>query len=148
VEIRKAYTIGLTKRSARDFFETLKDGGIKQLIDIRLNNSSQLAGFTKSNDLQYFLKTICQATYKHELLLAPSKQVLDAYKKQGASWADYEKSFLSLLEQRHAETLLPGETFDLPTVLLFSERTPECCHRRLVVEYLFRNWQDLEIVHL
>jgi len=41
------YTIGFTKKNARQFFETLKTAGVKRLVDIRLNNQSQLAGFTK-----------------------------------------------------------------------------------------------------
>jgi uncharacterized protein (DUF488 family) len=148
LEVRKAYSIGFTKKSAEGFFGTLKNAGIQQLIDIRLNNVSQLAGFTKQEDLKYFLKTICGITYRHELSLAPTKEILDAYKKQKGNWANYEVSFLDLMTSRKVENLIPRSMFNLPTVLLCSEPTPEKCHRRLVLEYLKSKWGDIEIIHL
>jgi uncharacterized protein (DUF488 family) len=148
MEIRKAYSIGFTKRTAEGFFETLKKTGIKQLIDIRLNNVSQLAGFTKREDLKYFLKTICGVIYRHELILAPTQDILDAYKKEKGNWSNYEKSFLELMAARQVENKIPRSTFELPTVLLCSEPTPQKCHRRLVLEYLKSKWGDIEIVHL
>jgi len=142
------FTIGFTQRSARDFFVALKHAGIKRLIDVRLHNSSQLAGFSKSDDLAYFLQELCGATYVHELLLAPSPQLFDRYKKHGGSWSEYKRAFLSLLDERQIATRLDRRGFDLPTVLLCSEPTAERCHRRLVAEYLQAQWGDLRISHL
>ena len=148
MEIRKVYTIGFTKRSAEGFFEAIKKAGIRQLIDIRLNNSSQLAGFAKKDDLRYFLKLICGVSYEHEPLLAPTQEILDAYRKSRDSWANYERDFLALMATRKMEIRLPRSVFDSPTALLCSERTAEQCHRRLVLEYLQSKWGDIEIVHI
>lgn len=142
------YTIGYTKKPAADFFGILRGAGIKRLLDIRLNNTSQLAGFTKKADLPFFLREICGIDYIHEPLLAPTQQLFDAYKKRKGSWADYEAAFLALLAERKIETALDRSIFSAPTVLLCTEPTPEKCHRRLVAEYLQSKWGDLEIVHL
>jgi len=146
--IRKVYTIGFTKRRAEDFFEAIRQVGIRKLIDIRLNNSSQLAGFTKREDLPYLLEAICRAEYSHEILLAPTQGMLDAYKKRGWSWETYEQSFLHLMAERRIESHFAPIIFDSPTVLLCSERTADHCHRRLVLEYLREKWGGLEIIHL
>ena len=148
MEIRKVYTIGFTKRSAEGFFEAIKKAGIRQLIDIRLNNSSQLAGFAKKDDLRYFLKLICGVSYEHEPLLAPTQEILDAYRKSRDSWANYERDFFALMATRKMEIRLPRSVFDSPTALLCSERTAEQCHRRLVLEYLQSKWGDIEIVNI
>jgi uncharacterized protein (DUF488 family) len=142
------YTIGFTKKNAADFFGALKQAGIKRLLDVRLNNSSQLAGFTKRDDLAYFLRELCGAEYEHEPLLAPTREILDAYKKNGGSWAEYEHRFLDLMAERRIEEKIVRRRFDDPTVLLCSEPTAECCHRRLVLEYLREKWGDVQIVHL
>ena len=107
-----------------------------------------MAGFTKRDDLKYFLKTICGAVYRHELILAPTQEILDAYKKEKGNWSNYEKSFLELMATRQVENKILHSTFDLPTVLLCSEPTPQKCHRRLVLEYLKSKWGDIEIIHL
>lgn len=142
------YTVGFTQKRATQFFGLLKDAGIRRLIDVRLNNVSQLAGFTKREDLAYFLRAICAADYQHELLLAPTQEMLTAYKKQRGSWADYERLFLDLLAARQVERHIPQELFATKTVLLCSEATPEHCHRRLVAEYLRDHWGDVAIIHL
>lgn len=142
------YTIGFTKRNAADFFGALKNAGIKRLIDVRLNNTSQLAGFAKRDDLAFFLEGICDAEYIHEPILAPTQELLDAYKKQKGSWAVYEERFIELMRARGVENELDRAIFEVPAVLLCSERTAEHCHRRLVVEYLQRHWGDVEPVHL
>lgn len=142
------YTIGFTKTKAGEFFGKLKRAGVKRLVDVRLNNVSQLAGFAKRDDLRYFLEAICGAEYVHEPLLAPTQELLDAYKKNGGSWADYEREFLELIADRRIEERIGRELFSVPTVLLCSEPTAEHCHRRLVLEYLESKWGDLEIVHL
>ncbi len=146
--IRKVYTIGFAKRGAKEFFKTLKEHGIQQLLDIRLKNSSQLSGYAKKDDLQYFLKVICNITYRHELLLAPTQDILDNYKKKRISWLDYEKQYLKLMELRGVEKNLPRTVFDIPSVLLCSEKTAEKCHRRLALEYLQSKWRDIKIIHL
>jgi uncharacterized protein (DUF488 family) len=142
------YTIGFTQRHAPDFFGTLKAAGIRRLLDVRLNNSSQLAGFSKREDLPYFLRELCNADYVHEPLLAPTQEMLDAYKKQKGSWQDYERAFLALLAERRIEEHLDRHLFDVPTVLLCSEPTAEHCHRRLVLEYLQSKWGPIQITHL
>lgn len=141
------YTIGFTQRAAEDFFESLRRAGITRLIDVRLNNSSQLAGFTKRDDLRYLLGRICDAEYVHEPRLAPTQGLLDAYKKRRGPWDAYERDFLALMADRQAEEL-PKELFAGKPVLLCSEHTPEHCHRRLVVEYLDERWGGVEAVHL
>jgi uncharacterized protein (DUF488 family) len=142
------YTVGFTKKTATEFFEILKRAEIKQLLDIRLNNLSQLAGFTKRDDLAYFLKEICGATYRHELVLTPTQEMLDTYKKSKGSWLVYERDFLALMKERQVEKRLDPQLFETRTVLLCSEATPEHCHRRLVAEYLRDHWGNIEIKHL
>jgi uncharacterized protein (DUF488 family) len=144
----EVYTIGFTKRTAAEFFGALKRAGIKRLLDVRLNNSSQLAGFTKREDLRFFLKEICAAEYAHEPLLAPTKDLLDAYKKNGGTWKDYQDRFLNLMKERKIEEEIDQRSFSIPTALLCSETTPEYCHRRLVLEYLQSKWGTLTISHL
>src|SRR5215469_8638955 len=142
------YTIGFTKKTAAEFFASVRQAGIKRLIDIRLNNSSQLAGFTKREDLPFLLREICQARYLHEPLLAPTQEILDAYKKRNGSWSDYERRFLALMKEREIEESIDRKSLETPTVLLCSEATVEHCHRRLVSEYLQAKWGDLKITHL
>ena len=142
------YTIGFTKRTAEQFFETLRSAGIKRLLDIRLNNTSQLAAFAKRDDLKYFLKTIVGADYIHEPRLAPTDELLNAYKKARGSWEVYERGFVELMRSRSIETVIDERLFDRPTVMLCSEYAPEHCHRRLVAEYLRRAWSGVDIKHL
>jgi uncharacterized protein (DUF488 family) len=142
------YTIGFTKKSADQFFGLLKQAGVRRLLDVRLNNSSQLAGFAKRDDLAYFLRELVGADYRHEPLLAPTQEMLDDYKKRRGSWADYERRFLDLMAEREVERQLDPSLFGEPTVLLCSEATPEHCHRRLVVDYLDSRWGDVHAVHL
>lgn len=144
----EVYSIGFTKSTAAHFFGRLRKAGVKTLIDVRLNNSSQLAGFAKRDDLSFFLRELCDADYRHEPLLAPSQEMLDAYKKRKGSWQDYEALFLALMVDRQIEKKLDRTLFDVPTVLLCSEDAPEHCHRRLVLEYLQDKWDGLTITHL
>jgi uncharacterized protein (DUF488 family) len=146
----RIYTIGYTKKSAQEFFEALRCNNIEVVIDVRLNNTSQLAGFTKKEDLQYFLKMILNAKYIHEKEFAPTKELLDNYRKGNINWNDYEKEFLSILNERNISSLLEVKykmNFD-KTCLLCSEENPDLCHRRLVAEYIKRFIPDIEIVHL
>jgi uncharacterized protein (DUF488 family) len=143
----KIYTIGFTKKSARAFFSKLKESGAKRLVDVRLNNVSQLAGFAKKDDLRYFLNIICQMEYLHTPTLAPTQDILDAYKKRKGDWNVYEGHFLALMRSRHIETAVSREIMD-ESCLLCSEELPDYCHRRLVAEYLRDRWGDLEIQHI
>jgi uncharacterized protein (DUF488 family) len=142
------YTIGFAKKSAEAFFGALRKAGIKRLIDIRLNNTSQLAGFTKRDDLRFFLKELCDAEYIHEPLLAPTPDILNSYKKKKISWQEYEQRFLELMAQRKIEEKIDKNLFSSPTVLLCSESKADHCHRRLVLEYLQTKWGNIEALHL
>jgi len=144
----EVYSIGFTQKTAEQFFSILKNTGIRRLLDVRLNNVSQLAGFSKRDDLQYFLRELCGAEYRHEPLLAPTQEMLDAYKKHKGSWEEYERRFLALMAERKIEDSLEKSSLVAPTVLLCSEPTAEHCHRRLVLEYLQQKWSTLTIHHL
>lgn len=141
------FTIGFTKKSADAFFNRLIRAGVKRVIDIRLNNVSQLAGFTKRDDLCYFLRAIGGIDYHHRQDLAPTQQILDGFKKSNGNWTDYERDFLVLLAQREAEKAVTPELLN-EACLLCSEEKPAQCHRRLVAEYLRSKWGSIEIVHL
>ena len=143
----KVYTIGFTKKSASHFFELLQWSGAKRLVDVRLNNVSQLAGFAKKDDLEYFLHTICRMQYVHLPQLAPTKEMLDAYRNQHRDWDTYEREFLALMAERRIGNMAIKRTIS-NGCLLCSEDTADHCHRRLVAEYLQRQWGDVEIVHL
>ena len=125
----------------------MKDAGIRRLLDVRLNNASTLAGFARRADLPFFLKELCGAKYLHEPRLAPTREILDAYRR-GGGWPNYERAFLDLLRERRVEETLDSSLFEVPTVLLCSEATAEHCHRRLVLEYLDREWGGIRAVHL
>jgi uncharacterized protein (DUF488 family) len=142
------YTIGFTRKSAAEFFGVLRRAGIRRLIDVRLNNTSQLAGFAKRDDLAYFLDAICDAAYEHEPLLAPTEELLDAYKHKAIAWDEYERRFRALLDERRVEDRVDRRWFDKPAALLCSEPTAEHCHRRLAAEYLAEQWGGAEIKHL
>jgi uncharacterized protein (DUF488 family) len=142
------YTIGFARKTAPQFFGALRQAGVKRLLDVRLNNTSQLAGFTKRDDLPFFLKEICGADYAHEPRLAPTAEILDGYKEKTVSWEEYERRFNALLAERRVEETLDRAAFAAPTVLLCGEPTAEHCHRRLVAEYLRAKWGDVRIVHL
>lgn len=141
------FTIGFTKKTAEQFFTRLKQPGLLRLIDVRLNNVSQLAGFAKRDDLRFFLQRICGIDYIHAPALAPTKDLLNEYKKNGGDWASYERKFLNLMTERRIEKNMLITVID-GGCLLCSEATPEHCHRRLVAEYLRDQWHDLEIKHL
>ena len=140
-------TIGFTKKSAEKFFTTLSGAAIKRVVDVRLNNSSQLAGFSKMDDLRFFLKAIDKIDYIHLPELAPTQDMLDAYKKHKGAWADYEKSFLDLMASRQIEAKVPRDILN-GGCLLCSEEKPHHCHRRLVAEYLANQWGDVVVTHL
>jgi uncharacterized protein (DUF488 family) len=144
------FSIGFTQTTAADFFDRLKQHGIERLLDVRLNNRSQLAGFAKRDDLAFFLSELVDVRYEHAPILAPTPDILDAYKKRrGMPWGDYEEKFLALLRERRIERELNPEDFERKrTVLLCSEASAEYCHRRLVIEYLAERWPNVHAVHL
>ncbi|TGN19639.1 DUF488 family protein [Leptospira idonii] len=144
----KLFTIGFTKRKAKDFFETLVASKVKRVLDVRLNNVSQLAGFSKKEDLQYFLKKIGNIDYEHLTLFAPTQEMLDQYKKEKGSWADYEKLYLNLIKKRFNEIKSQKYNFE-DSCLLCSEEKPHFCHRRVAAEFLKKEYdQNINIVHL
>jgi uncharacterized protein (DUF488 family) len=141
-------TIGFTKHSADSFFSRLRAANIEQLVDVRIHNVSQLAGFAKRDDLRFFLRELCGATYVHEPLLAPTDDLLRSYRDKEILWTEYEKRFLDLMDDRSIEDIVPRDLFATRTVLLCSEHTPEHCHRRLVAEYLNDRWGNVSVAHL
>lgn len=143
----KIYTVGFTKKNAKEFFEILKKNKIQQLVDIRLNNTSQLAGFTKKNDLMYFLKELCGIDYYYFEFLAPTKGIRDEYIK-GKDWNNYTKRYIDLLDKREILKKLDKKFFEKRTCFLCSESSPEYCHRGLLVEYLKKHWTDVNTANL
>jgi uncharacterized protein (DUF488 family) len=144
----KIYTIGFTKKSARKFFELLKDNHIGRLIDIRLKPGGQLAGFAKKDDLAYFLRELLNCEYHHFDFLAPSDDILNIYRKD-RNWRRYERQFEALMDERDMLNHLDPTFFaEKSCCLLCSEDMPDKCHRRLVAERLARQWPGVEIVHL
>lgn len=143
----KLFTIGFTRKSAEQFFGLLRKSGAKRLVDVRLNNVSQLAGFAKKQDLAYFAKEICAMDYVHLPELAPTQAMLDEYKKNKGDWTVYERRFLGLMRERRIEETVPRELTE-GGCLLCSEDKPHHCHRRLVAEYLKEHWGNVDIHHL
>jgi uncharacterized protein (DUF488 family) len=141
-------TIGFTKTSAAGFFERIKQAGVKKVVDVRLHKTSQLAAFAKADDLAYFLKQICGVEYVHQPLLAPTDDILKAYKRDKGDWSLYQGRFMSLMAERAIEKRLQPEVFQ-GACLLCSEDKPHHCHRRLVCEYLNDKWGGvLKVRHL
>jgi uncharacterized protein (DUF488 family) len=141
------FTIGFTKKSAEKFFRLIKDSHATTLVDVRLNNISQLAGFAKRDDLAFFLGEICRVDYVHRIDLAPTQPMLDSYKKGHEPWDEYERQFLALMAHRRIAENLPKDLIN-NSVLLCSEDRPHHCHRRLVAEYLNGCWSEMSITHL
>ncbi len=145
---RKLCTIGFSQKSLRHFVQLLQAAGVNKLIDTRLYNTSQLAGFAKKDDLQFVCETF-GIKYEHVVDLAPTDDILKRYKKVDKDWAAYERDFTNLLVQRNVIKLCATAVFD-PGVncLLCAEHKPQHCHRRLVAEHLQRAYPDIEIQHL
>jgi len=141
------FTIGFTKKNAQTFFSLLKNNNVKRVIDVRLNNVSQLAGFAKKDDLIYFLKELCNIEYVHMPTFAPTKQILDDYKKNKGAWNEYVEKFGQLIRNRQIEKTVALEYLDR-VCLLCSEHIPDQCHRRLIAEYLKLNHEEINIIHL
>lgn len=141
------YTIGFTKKPASRFFGLLRESRAKRVVDVRLNNASQLAGFAKKNDLAWFLDELCAMEYVHLPLLAPTQDLLKGYQKGKIDWDAYERRFHELMRERGIEDAVPRDVLN-QGCLLCSEDEPDHCHRRLVAEYLHERWGGVEIVHL
>ena len=147
METIRLFTIGFKGKSAETFFSMLKAAGIKKVIDIRLHNQSQLAGYTKRDDLAYFLREICGCRYRHEPLLAPSEELFQNSRDKKITWDQYELQFKALLEERKAHNFIELSELD-QACLLCSEIKSEQCHRRLVAEYFQKQSGNIEILHL
>lgn len=143
----RLFTIGFAETRAETFFALLRRSGAKRIVDVRLNNTSQLAGFTKKEDLRFFAREVCGMDYLHLPELAPTQDMLDAFKKDKGDWSVYERAFIGLMQARRIQDCVPPESLH-EGCLLCSEKRPEHCHRRLVAEYLQRCWSDVEVVHL
>ena len=142
------YTIGFTEKNAKTFFSLIKNSGVQRVVDVRLNNVSQLSGFAKRNDLVYFLKELCDVDYIHVPELTPTKLILDSYKNKEITWDIYEEKFTNLMSQRNIEHTLDKRILD-DGCLLCSEHLPHHCHRRIVVDYLNKHWgMVLKVTHL
>lgn len=141
------FTIGFAKKSASEFFNLLKKADVRTILDVRLNATSQLAGFTKKKDLEYFLKVILDCSYCQLQELAPTKEILDAYHDKKLSWDDYEAMFVGLLEKRNLPALLDRQRLD-NACLLCAESTADKCHRRLVAEKIQTIYPDITVCHL
>ena len=143
------YTIGFTKKKAETFFNIIQSNGITKVIDVRLNNASQLAGFSKKDDLKYFLQALCGCQYIHLPLWAPTAEIFHGYRKtKQISWSALKIQFNALLDNRNAHRLISSPAELHKACLLCSEPTPERCHRRLVAEFLKQHFDDIEIWHL
>ena len=143
----KINTIGFTKKNAEKFFGLIKRSGTKRVVDVRLNNVSQLAGFAKRDDLVFFLKALCDIDYVHLPDLAPTQDMLNDYRKNHKDWDRYKREFLDLMEKRGIESTITRELI-ADSCLLCSEDKPHHCHRRLVAEYLSDHWGEGEVNHL
>lgn len=131
------YTIGFTQKSAEKFFGLLINNNIDLIIDVRLNNTSQLAGFAKFPDIQFFLKTIGSIDYIHDIIFAPTDDLLKAYKRKNISWREYEYNFEKIMLERNIRKHIQerySQFSNQNICLLCSEPTEKQCHRRLVAE--------------
>lgn len=141
-------TMGFTKKNAEEFFGLIREYHVEILIDVRLNNQSQLAGFTKGRDIEFFLKEICDCKYSHEIQFAPTKDILNRYKKGQISWEKYEVEYNELIKKREVLNIFKQKYSIYDKVLLLcSEPTPECCHRRLLADFLNEEL-GIEVIHI
>jgi uncharacterized protein (DUF488 family) len=142
------YTIGSSGKSLEQFIRLLQAAGVDAVVDVRLRNSSQLAGFAKRDDLSFLLREGFGIQYEHRPELAPTSKIMDAY-KAGGDWPAYEREFVALLAGREAGEIGRGilAQYRHPC-LLCAEPQPHHCHRRLVAEWWARHTPGLEVVHL
>lgn len=148
--MRNIFSIGFTKKSASIFFELLIKNEVHKIIDVRLNNKSQLAGFAKGSDLKYFLDKVAGISYKYEEIFAPTKEILDAYKKREINWDMYEEKYVRLMLERKINSYIENKGIDywLSSCILCSEETADYCHRRLVINEVLKVFPDIEVMHI
>jgi uncharacterized protein (DUF488 family) len=142
------FTIGFTKRTATEFFGELERARIEHLVDVRLSNTSQLAGYTKRGDLEFFLERVGGISYRHEPLLSPTRELFDDRKRRRVGWQEFEKRFRRLMVERRVEDRIDPSWFRGRTVLLCSEASADECHRSIVADYLANAWGGTEVTHL
>lgn len=144
-------TIGFAGKTAEEFFSLLQAAGVKQVLDIRQHRGGQLSGFAKHPDLAYFLERLAGISYKHQVLLAPTSELLKTYRTT-KDWNCYEAAFLALLKERDVPHSLEMPPPDAPMALLCSEPGPEKCHRRIAADCLAEWWRgqghSVEVRHL
>lgn len=144
------YTIGFTQKTAENFFTLLKKHNIDLLIDVRLNNTSQLSGFTKFPDIQYFANELCKIEYIHDKKFSPTRELLTKYKKKEINWEEYEFQFSKHMEERNIKAHIKTNYYfykQKNICILCSESSPERCHRRLVGNY-FSETFNIDIINL
>ncbi len=144
---KKIFTIGFTKRNAEQFFTKLQKNSVKRIVDVRLKNTSQLAGFAKSDDLKYFLNAIARIDYVHRPDLAPTNELLKGFKSKDISWDQYSEQYLALAQERKIDESLDDWLHD-GDCLMCSERIPTHCHRKLLAEFIQKHMEGIEVCHL
>lgn len=144
------YSIGFTQKSAEDFFTLLQKNNVRILVDVRLNNTSQLAAFSKFPDIEFFLNKICNIEYRHEIAFAPEESTLKRYKKKEINWEQYVSEFFETMKKRNIRKYIADKyrSEDRKVCLLCSEPTPEQCHRRLIAEIFAEVFANTKIIHL
>tara|TARA_B100000315_G_C14343732_1_gene480791 strand:- start:113 stop:553 length:441 start_codon:yes stop_codon:yes gene_type:complete len=141
------YTIGFTKKNAKNFFNLLNINSVETIVDTRINNTSQLSGFAKADDLEFFAESIGGMNYKHIIDFAPTKELLSKYRKKEMTWEEYEVEYLNLLDMRKIKDTVSIDNLN-KSCLLCSEHSPEFCHRRLLAEFFQHINKNVKIIHL
>ena len=147
-EAMTVFSLGFTKKNAEQFFHLLRANHVKTVLDVRLNNVSQLAGFAKRDDLAFFLREVANIDYVAMPDWAPTESLMKQYKSGDIGTERFEDDFMALMAQRNIERDVPRALLE-HGCLLCSEHEPHQCHRRLVLQYLQQhsdlNW---DIRHL
>ena len=147
--MKQLFTIGSTKKTAEKFFTLLIDNDVRCVLDVRLYNSYQLAGFSKYPDIKYFLKKIANIEYLSDSMFAPSEELLTAYREKRINWDDYTERFTQIMELRGIIDYIENKYGDLNGYcLLCSEDKPDKCHRRLLAEMICEHFGGYELKHL
>ena len=147
--IKEIYTIGFTKKTAQTFFELLKEKQIEIVLDIRLNNTSQLAAFTKYPDIEYFLHEISNIAYIHDTKFSPTEETLNRYKKKEINWDQYVEEFIQTMKSREiAKYIKANYLIEKKICLLCSEVTAIQCHRSLIANEFKEIINELKVIHL
>jgi len=145
----KILTIGFTKKTAQEFFELLMVNNVEMILDIRLNNTSQLAIFAKYPDIEYFLKVICNIAYIHDTRFSPTIETLKRYKKKEITWDEYIREFNQTMKKRNIiEYIKTNYSIDKKICLLCSEEESKHCHRSLVANMFSQTFNELKITHI